>query len=140
VFTGVVIAPEPSSPAGSGYFGCNQEVILRFGTQGPLVSGVCQGFQGIYCGFGGQLEVAVLPMRGKVNLPDIRKSGVLLQGVPYLRFWRISRRRCLIVFALLPENGSELMALTHRDYPIFGVQLNTLGKLLKVFCVFVSSE
>ena len=143
VFAGVVIGPGPGSPTDPGYFGHNQEVILRFGTQGLPVLGVCLGFQGIYYSFGGQLQVAALPMHGKVSLLDIRELCVLLQSVPSGA--RVMRYHSILADLTAPvpdcfhltafagqgdgadsvaQNGAELMALEHRDYPIFGVQFH----------------
>ncbi len=143
VYAGVVIGPGPGSPEDRHYFGHNQEVILRFGTHGLPILGVCLGFQGIYHSFGGRLRIAALPMHGKVSQLNIREPGVLFQDVPsgarVMRYHSImadfteSAPDCLYPTAFtcsdskedsVTQNGVELMALEHRDYPIFGVQFH----------------
>jgi anthranilate synthase component 2 len=137
-YAGVVIGPGPGSPEEAHYFGHNKQVILDYGTQGLPVLGICLGFQGIYQCFGGTLKVADLPMHGKVSRLQIIDPGCLLQGVSpqakVMRYHSIiadltaSIPDCfrLTAFTELSQsqslNGSELMAIEHRDYPIYGLQ------------------
>lgn len=139
-YTGVVIGPGPGSPEDDNYFGFNKRVILEFGTQGLPILGVCLGFQGIYHCFGGQLKVARLPMHGKISELQIENHGLILQGIPngirVMRYHSIMADLtqavpdCLELLAYTCAsvsqelNGQELMALEHKEYPIYGVQFH----------------
>ena len=140
VYAGVVIGPGPGSPDDPDYFGHNNQVILDYGTQGLPVLGICLGFQGIYRCFGGALRVADLPMHGKVSQLKIIEPGCLLQDVPLqakvMRYHSIIADltapipRCFRLTAFTEPshaqtlNGPELMAIEHRDFPIFGLQFH----------------
>lgn len=165
IYSGVVIGPGPGSPEDLRYFGHNREVILRFGVQGLPVLGVCLGFQGIYHSFGGRLKVAALPMHGKTSQLDVREPGCLLQDVPSGA--RVMRYHSILADLMSPvpdslrltaftypddtqdsirQNGAELMALEHRDYPVFGVQFHPEsfatehgGQIIKNFLVVCQS-
>ena len=139
-YAGVVIGPGPGSPEDEHYFGFNKRVILDFGTKGLPILGVCLGFQGIYHCFGGQLKVANLPMHGKVSELQIENNGLILQGIP--NGARVMRYHSIMVDLeqTIPEcleclaytgmglsqewNGRELMALEHKEHPIYGVQFH----------------
>ncbi|MCK5728572.1 MAG: aminodeoxychorismate/anthranilate synthase component II [Methylococcales bacterium] len=140
VYSGVVIGPGPGSPEDDDYFGFNKKVILNFGTQGLPILGVCLGFQGIYNCFGGSLKIAELPMHGKVSNIKIIDNGVMLNGVP--NNIKIMRYHSILadLEKNIPEslqltaytqtdvaseiNGHELMALEHREHPIYGLQFH----------------
>ncbi|OQW90847.1 MAG: hypothetical protein BWK79_18585 [Beggiatoa sp. IS2] len=139
-YAGVIIGPGPGSPVDDNYFGFNKRVILDFGTQGLPILGVCLGFQGIYHCFGGQLKVARLPMHGKISELQIENNGLILQDVPngirVMRYHSIIAdleqaipdclERLAYTSASLSQtlNGQELMALEHKEYPIYGVQFH----------------
>lgn len=81
-FDGVVIGPGPGSPEDTRYFGDNRQIILRYGTAGLPILGVCLGFQGIYHAFGGKLKVSVCPMHGKTSYLQITDThSKLLQNI-----------------------------------------------------------
>jgi len=140
MYDGVVIGPGPGSPENKAYFGFNQKVILDFGTQGLPILGICLGFQGIYHSFGGTLKVAALPMHGKISQLQLAEPSVLFKDVPnginIMRYHSIladleqAVPECLALTAYTQpndsqaKNGVELMALEHREYPIYGVQFH----------------
>lgn len=140
VYAGVVIGPGPGSPDDPDYFGHNNQVILDYGTQGLPVLGICLGFQGIYQCFGGALRVAELPMHGKVSRLKVIDPGCLLQDVPPQA--KVMRYHSILADMSVPSpdcfrltaftepddaqslNGPELMAIEHRDFPIYGLQFH----------------
>lgn len=140
VYAGVVIGPGPGSPEDENYFGFNKKVILDFGTQGLPILGICLGFQGIYNCFGGSLKVAKLPMHGKVSNLQIASDGLILKNIPngtkIMRYHsiladldkEIPESLNLIAYTSPNEsqklNGNELMAIEHREHPIYGLQFH----------------
>lgn len=162
-YDGVVISPGPGSADDLAYFGRNMDVISTYGLQGLPVLGVCLGFQGIFSQFGGKLKQAALPVHGKVSQIDIRVADPILDGVPdrsnVMRYHSIIADTeagipdCLEATAwTIPQqefsaNGPELMALRHRDLPIYGVQFHpesfatTFGKrMIRNFCAIATEH
>lgn len=139
-YAGVVISPGPGSAEDENYFGFNNQVILNFGTEGLPVLGICLGFQGIYNCFGGKLKISNLPMHGKVSKLKIDNSGLILNDIPdgayVMRYHSIMADleqaipECLELTAYTHAgksqelNGSELMALEHKEHPIYGLQFH----------------
>ncbi len=139
-YSGVVIGPGPGSSEDDAYFGFNKKVILEYGTQGLPVLGICLGFQGIYHCFGGSLKVANLPMHGKVSELKIIDHGLILDKVTdsakVMRYHSIIADldkeipECLNLIAYTHPsesqtiNGIELMAIEHREHPIYGLQFH----------------
>ncbi len=149
-FDGVIIGPGPGTPEDDSYFGHSKAIIMDYGTQGLPVFGICLGFQGIYHAFGGVLKKAAAPMHGKVSLLQIEQTGVLFEGVSntaaVMRYHSIMADLaqpvpdCFYLTAYVQDgpgechqqhlifaqekNGRELMALEHKQYPIYGVQFH----------------
>ncbi|MDM8568456.1 aminodeoxychorismate/anthranilate synthase component II [Thiotrichales bacterium HSG1] len=139
-YAGVVISPGPGSAEDKNYFGFNNQVILNFGTQGLPVLGICLGLQGIYHCFGGKLKVSNLPMHGKVSSLKIDDNRLILNDIPdgiqVMRYHSIMADleqavpECLCLTAYTYPcksqqlNGTELMALEHKEHPIYGVQFH----------------
>ena len=138
----IVISPGPGNPDDAGI---SKEIILRMGSYTPIL-GVCLGHQCIGEAFGGSVERAPRLMHGKTSLIRHSRQGLFV-GIPDK--FLATRYHSLIVEEPLPPVlkpmaftlEGELMALEHRDYPIYGVQfhpesiLTEHGKLLlKNFC------
>lgn len=139
-YDGVIIGPGPGSPDDDAYFGNNRAVILEYGTRGLPILGVCLGFQGIYHAFGGKIKVAPLPMHGKTSKINIVSSSPMLSnidsGLEVMRYHSI----ILDADAAPPEgiritadlqdsesaaqNGREIMAIEHEEFPIYGLQFH----------------
>lgn len=140
IYSGVIIGPGPGSPDDDDYFGCNRKVILEHGTKGLPILGICLGFQGIYSCFGGTLKISKLPVHGKVSTLQIVNKGKILDGVPnhvqVMRYHSImadmekEKPSCLLLNAYTHQspsqkfNGYELMAIEHKEYPIYGLQFH----------------
>ena len=140
-FDGVVIGPGPGSPEDASYFGDNRQIILRYGTAGVPILGVCLGFQGIYHAFGGHLKISAHPMHGKTSRLCITDADSrILHGIaPHATVMRYHSivadlhrtvPDCLRLTAyaepslLAGSDEQELMALEHQQYPIYGVQFH----------------
>lgn len=123
--TRLVISPGPGDPGASGV---SLEVLHRLGPTTPTL-GVCLGHQCIGAVFGGQVTRAPRIMHGKTS-PIHHYGRDLFSGLPSP--FNATRYHSLIVQAPLPPelemqaftSEGEVMALRHREYPIFGVQFH----------------
>jgi anthranilate synthase/aminodeoxychorismate synthase-like glutamine amidotransferase len=122
----IIISPGPCSPKEAGI---STEVVRRLGPHIPVL-GVCLGHQCIGAAYGGEIVRARLPMHGKPS--RIYHSGQgLFTGLP-IPF--IATRYHSLVIA--PEStppgltvtataeDGEIMAVQHREYPVYGVQFH----------------
>ena len=123
----VVLSPGPRTPAEAGI---TCAVLRRFSGRLPIL-GVCLGHQAIGSVFGGRTVRARHPLHGQASL--IRHGGRgLFAGLP--EPLAVGRYHSLIVEgeatmaeALTVDARSaegEIMALSHRSHPTFGVQFH----------------
>jgi len=122
----IVISPGPCTPNEAGM---SVATVRRFGPSIPIL-GVCLGHQSIGQAFGGRVVRARRPMHGKTSL--IRHDGNgTFAGLP--NPLRATRYHSLVVAKEdLPEDlvitaeseEGEIMALSHRRYPIVGLQFH----------------
>ena len=126
----IIISPGPGSPDDQHYFGICASIIKEFGPRVPLL-GVCLGMQGIAHVFGGKVVKAMLPVHGKVS-PISHNGEGLFKNIPdqleVMRYHSLIAEReslpeCLEVIARIDETD-EIMAVVHRDYPIYGIQFH----------------
>jgi anthranilate synthase component II len=121
----IVISPGPGDP---GQAGISLDLLRQLGGELPIL-GVCLGHQCIGEAFGGQVVRAPRLMHGKTS-PVYHDGEDLFIGVPSP--FEAGRYHSLIVAEPLPEalkataftKEGEVMALRHREYPIFGVQFH----------------
>ncbi len=123
---GIILSPGPGYP---GKAGICIDVIKQLGQQIPIL-GVCLGHQAIGMAFGGIVSRAPHALHGKQTLLFHNRSQ-LFNGIS-LPF-EAGRYHSLIVekenlphelnIDALDANGN-IMALSHREYPIFGVQFH----------------
>ena len=121
----IVVSPGPCTPSEAGM---SVEVVRELGPEFPTL-GVCLGHQSIGEAFGARVGRALQPVHGKTSPLRHDGSGVFAGLGDEVR---VTRYHSLVVRNLPPElvpvawttdPGEEvLMALRHRDYPIFGVQ------------------
>lgn len=123
----IIISPGPGKPADAGV--CI-EVIQKLGGKYPIL-GVCLGHQAICEAFGGVVSYAKELVHGKSYPVTIDCSSHLFLGMPPViqaaRYHSLSAVReklpsCLKITAET-EDG-EIMAVEHREKPIFGVQFH----------------
>lgn len=122
-YDALVVSPGPATPQQSGYL---MQVLQIWANIKPIL-GVCLGHQAIGIHFGAELVRAKLPRHGKVD--EVRHLGSdLFKNVPE-RF--LATRYHSLVLQDLPPNleplawcDNELMALRHRDLPLYGLQFH----------------
>lgn len=122
---GIVISPGPCTPDESGI--C-LDLIKKAAGKLPIF-GVCLGHEAIGQAFGGRI-VRVDPMHGKVS--KIRNNGKgIFKGLP--ESFNATRYHSLVVDReTLPDileitaetDDGLIMALEHKEYPVFGVQFH----------------
>ena len=122
----ICISPGPCTPHEAGI---SKDIVLRFGSKIPML-GVCLGHQCIAEAYGGKIVRASTLMHGKSS--TIRHNGSALFADLPTRFEagryhslaveRSSFPRCLEVIA--ESDDGEIMALRHREFPVYGVQFH----------------
>lgn len=122
----ICISPGPCTPNEAGI---SKEVISHFGPHTPLL-GVCLGHQCIAEVYGGAVVRAPRLVHGKSS-SITHDSADLFAGVPNpfeagryhsLTVERASLPPCLAVTADAADG--EIMALKHREFPVYGVQFH----------------
>jgi anthranilate synthase/aminodeoxychorismate synthase-like glutamine amidotransferase len=119
----IVVSPGPCSPDEAGI---SVEVCRRSGV--PLL-GVCLGHQSLVQAFGGRIGRAPRVMHGKAS-PVAHDGRGLFRGLPspfpaarYHSLAALDLPPCFEVTARTADRG-ELMAVRHRERPLFGLQFH----------------
>ncbi len=122
----IIISPGPCAPDQAGI---SLSVIKAFGASIPIL-GVCLGHQAIGQVYGGKILCAKQPMHGKASYIQ-HDEKKLFTGIE--NPLRVARYHSLIVsddhfpdelcVTARSEQG-EIMALCHREYPVYGVQFH----------------
>ncbi|NLJ51358.1 MAG: aminodeoxychorismate/anthranilate synthase component II [Alcaligenaceae bacterium] len=122
----ICVSPGPCTPTEAGI---SVEVIQHFAGQIPLL-GVCLGHQSIAAAFGGKIIRAKQLMHGKTSAITHRGSDVFTDlPSPFIvtRYHSLAIEReslpdCLEITA--ETDDGEIMAVAHKELPIFGVQFH----------------
>jgi anthranilate synthase/aminodeoxychorismate synthase-like glutamine amidotransferase len=122
----ICISPGPCTPREAGI---SKDVVLRFEAKIPIL-GVCLGHQCIAEAYGGKIVRASTLVHGKSS--TIRHNGSALFAdlpAPFeagryhsLAVERSSLPACLEIIA--ESEDGEIMALRHREFPVYGVQFH----------------
>ena len=126
-YDAVLVSPGPGKPADAGV--SIPVVELALATRTPLL-GVCLGHQAIAEAFGGVVTHADELMHGKTSQVE-HDDSMLFDGVPQ-PFTATRYHSLAVVDGTLPDDlvvtartaGGVIMALQHRDAPIYGVQFH----------------
>ena len=128
----IIISPGPGHCDDDGYFGICMQVIQQLGKKIPIL-GVCLGMQGIVSAFGGKVVKAANLVHGKTDNITHTEKGLFIglpQPLSVMRYHSLiadkaSLPDCLAVTAELVKEGIEyIMAVQHREYPIYGIQFH----------------
>ena len=124
--THLVISPGPCTPAEAGVA---PELVRALAASTPIL-GVCLGHQCIAAALGGRVVRGTRPMHGRASQIEHDGTGILA-GLPSpltagryhsLMVEEESLPAALRVTARSEEG--EIMALAHREHPVFGVQFH----------------
>ena len=126
--TKLVISPGPGTPSDAGI---TVSAIRRWGKTIPIL-GVCLGHQAIGEAYGGKVVRARTLMHGKTSRITHDGKG-LFKNVPnpleVMRYHSLvvetaSLPADLEVVARSSDDPSEIHAIRHREYPVWGVQFH----------------
>ncbi len=123
----IILSPGPGRPEDAGII---IEAARELGPDIPIL-GVCLGHQAICAAFGATVTYAKRLMHGKQSVAKLDTECPLFQGcpekTPVARYHSLAADPDTIPEELkvtaVTENG-EVMAVKHRDYPIYGVQFH----------------
>ncbi|MBE5825990.1 MAG: aminodeoxychorismate/anthranilate synthase component II [Butyrivibrio sp.] len=123
----IIISPGPGRPEDAGII---VEVARTLGKEIPTL-GVCLGHQAICMAFGATITYAKELMHGKQSIVKFDRECLLFkncpESAPVARYHSLAADPgtmpdCLIVTATTGDG--DIMAVQHRDYPIYGVQFH----------------
>ncbi|MBO4652282.1 MAG: aminodeoxychorismate/anthranilate synthase component II [Lachnospiraceae bacterium] len=123
----IILSPGPGRPEDAGVI---IDVVKELGQTIPIL-GVCLGHQAICAAFGATITYAKQLMHGKQSVAKIDTTSTLFRGCP--KETEVARYHSLAADPdTLPEElvvtavtaDGEVMAVAHRDYPIYGVQFH----------------
>lgn len=123
----IILSPGPGRPENAGII---IQVVKELGTDIPIL-GVCLGHQAICSAFGAVVTYAKELMHGKQSIVRFDRKCPLFQGcpetAPVARYHSLAADENTIPEELqvtaVTEDG-EVMAVSHREYPIYGVQFH----------------
>ena len=123
----IILSPGPGRPEDAGVI---MDVARELGPEIPVL-GVCLGHQAICAAYGATVTYAKRLMHGKQSDVTFDADCVLFRGcpktAPVARYHSLAADpatipECLKVTALTTDG--EIMAVKHRDYPVYGVQFH----------------
>jgi anthranilate synthase component II len=126
----IIISPGPGNPEEKKYFGICNNVIKILGKEIPVL-GICLGHQGIVSAFGGKITNAGNTRHGKTSkifyqydplFEDVKNPFVATRYHSLIAD-KETFPNCLEITAKSVDDN-EIMALTHKKYPIKGVQFH----------------
>ena len=123
----IVISPGPGKPSEAGI--CI-EAIRYFKDKIPIL-GVCPGHQAICEAFGGTVSYAKELMHGKSSMAQIKEASPLFRNIgmemQVARYHSLAAIRDSLPGELkvtAETDDGEVMAVEHRDYPVYGLQFH----------------
>ena len=123
----IVLSPGPGTP---GEAGITVQVIRELYKEFPIL-GICLGHQAIGEAFGGNVIRANHIMHGKTSMLVYEKQGLfesLEEEVEVMRYHSLIIERTTLhsdfVVTATSQDDGEIMAIQHKDYPVFGLQFH----------------
>ncbi|MCR5329616.1 MAG: aminodeoxychorismate/anthranilate synthase component II [Lachnospiraceae bacterium] len=123
----IILSPGPGRPEDAGVI---IDVVKELGRDIPIL-GVCLGHQAICAAFGATITYAKELMHGKQSVARFDRSCKLFRDCPETA--KVGRYHSLAAAKeTMPEelkvtaltDDDEIMAVQHRDYPVYGVQFH----------------
>lgn len=124
----IILSPGPGKPEDAGI--C-EDVVRQLKDEYPIL-GVCLGHQSICEVFGAKVTYAKQLMHGKQSEMTILKEDPIFEGLGQsfkgARYHSLSADRNTIPDELeviaIDEKDGEVMAVKHKEYPIYGLQFH----------------
>lgn len=123
----IILSPGPGKPSDAGI--C-KDCVTHFAGKIPIL-GVCLGHQAIFEAFGGTVSYAKRLMHGKQSQVTVDLESAIFRNmnsaIGAARYHSLSGLKettpdCLKIVA--SSDDGEIMAVEHREYPIFGLQFH----------------
>lgn len=123
----IILSPGPGRPADAGI---SEAIIPSFAGKIPIL-GICLGHQAICEAFGAEITYAKEMKHGKQSQVQLRPDSRLFQGIGEQmlvgRYHSLAVKKDSIPDILevtaVSEDG-EVMAVEHREYPVYGIQFH----------------
>lgn len=124
----IILSPGPGRPENAGII---IDVVKNLGGTIPTL-GVCLGHQAICAAFGANITYAKKLMHGKQSEILCDTNSPLFKNLP-MRFLAARYHSLVAESSTIPEdlkitaralNDNEIMAVQHKDFPIYGVQFH----------------
>lgn len=123
----IVLSPGPGRPEDAGIL---MQAVRQLGPEIPTL-GVCLGHQAICAAFGATVTYARELMHGKQSAVTLDRACPLFAGCPervlVARYHSLAADEATLpgeLKAVARTEDGELMAVMHREYPIYGVQFH----------------
>lgn len=123
----IILSPGPGRPEEAGI--CI-DVVKRLGGEFPIL-GVCLGHQAICTAYGGRVGYAKQLMHGKMSSLAVDNDDKLFKGLPpeikAARYHSLAADEQTLPAELkitARTDDGEIMAVSHRKYPVYGVQFH----------------
>ena len=123
----IILSPGPGRPEDAGVI---MDVAKELGAEIPIL-GVCLGHQAICAAYGATVTYAKQLMHGKQSIAKLDTESLLFRGCPEKA--PVARYHSLaadpetmppeLLVTAVTDDG-EIMAVQHRDYPVYGVQFH----------------
>lgn len=123
----IILSPGPGKPSDAGV--C-VDVVKYFGDKLPIL-GVCLGHQAICEAYGATVTYAKRIMHGKTSLVTLDTNSRLFHGlsnpISVARYHSLAAKRETIpdeLKIIAQTDDWEIMAVEHKQYPVFGLQFH----------------
>lgn len=121
----IVFSPGAGVPSNAGRM---EEIIQRFYKCIPML-GICLGHQAIGEVFGGKIVLAKKKLHGEQSSIFIKEGCALFDNLSLYQY--VGRYHSLVVEHMNEEvmvyarsEEDEIMAIKHKDYPVYGIQFH----------------
>lgn len=123
----IIISPGPGRPEDAGII---IDVAKTVSKEIPTL-GVCLGHQAICSAYGAEITYAKKLMHGKQSVVNVDTNSVLFRGcdenLPVARYHSLAADKDTMPDELIgtaETADGEIMAIQHKEYPIYGVQFH----------------
>lgn len=122
----IVISPGPGKPSEAGNI---EEIIKYFYNKKPIL-GVCLGHQAICEAFGSTITYAKTLMHGKSSVIELTDDPIFIgleNHTKVARYHSLAVKKDTLAKQLkiiATSDDDEIMAIKHRDYPVYGLQFH----------------